>query len=336
MVRRPIGLFVLSLAAGVFAPAASAPPASAASVTPPVPRPPVQRFGVRLVDVPVSEAKNPRALRYIIDYLPTGTVIHRRILVVNQESHRARFTVYADAATIGDDQFIGGPGATRSALTTWTTVQHPVVTLGPDASAMDMVTIRVPRGAVRGEHYGVIWVQQESQARDSAGVNIREIARVGVRIYLAVGRGGAPPTRFAITAITGHRTSSGQPYILAGARDTGGRAVDLSGSVRLTQGPGGTSAGPFQAQQSITLAPGQSGEMTFKVGNGLPNGPWLATVTLASGLNKATGAATVTFAASAAGQLPLTVIIAAACVLAVGVLVVTWLMHLTRTRHVPA
>lgn len=334
--RRPIGLFLLALAAAVIAPAAVAVPASAAVPATAAPKPATQRFGVRLVDVPVSEANDPRALRYIIDYLPTGTTISRRILIVNRESRRERFTVYPDTATIGDEHFIGDPGDTRSALTEWTRVQHSVITLGPEASAMDLVTIRVPRGAVRGEHYGVIWVQQISHFRDTAGVDIKEIARVGIRVYLAVGQGGVPPTRFAITSITGLRTASGEPYILADVRDTGGRAVDLSGSAGLTQGPGGTSAGPFRSQQIITLAPGQSGDMTFAVGKRLPNGPWLARVTLVNGLNKVTGAATVDFAGPAVGHLPIMIIIAAACVLAIGILVVTWLMHLTRTRHAPA
>ncbi len=90
--------------------------------------------------MPVSEAGNPRALRYIIDYLPTGTVIHRRILVANDESRTARFTVYADAALITGGEFVGYAGATRNELTNWISVQHPMVTLAAGASVMDMIT----------------------------------------------------------------------------------------------------------------------------------------------------------------------------------------------------
>ena len=68
---------------------------------------------------PSQRQDNPRALAYIIDYLPTGTVIHRRILVVNEEPRTARFSVYPDAAYISGGQFTGYPGATRSELTTW-------------------------------------------------------------------------------------------------------------------------------------------------------------------------------------------------------------------------
>ena len=53
-----------------------------------------------------------------------------------------------------------------------------------------MVTIRIPRGATRGEHYGVIWVQQAARVRTARGTAIKEINRVGIRIYLDVGHGG--------------------------------------------------------------------------------------------------------------------------------------------------
>ena len=61
--RRLIGVLLLALAAGTLVPAASA----VAGANPAKPSP--QRFGVRLVDIPVSEAHNPRALEYIIDDL---------------------------------------------------------------------------------------------------------------------------------------------------------------------------------------------------------------------------------------------------------------------------
>ena len=153
--RRSISFIMFALAAGILSilsPMASASTASSPSAAPG----PQGTFGVRLVDVPVSEEGNPRALRYIIDYLPTGTVIHRRILVANDEARTARFTVYADAAYISGGEFVGYAGATRNELTNWVSVQHPIVTLAAGASVMDMITIRVPPGATRGEHYGVI------------------------------------------------------------------------------------------------------------------------------------------------------------------------------------
>ena len=252
-------------------------------------------FGVRLVDVPVNEAHNPRALRYIIDYLPTGSVIHRRIMIINNESQPAHFTVFPDAADISHGEFIGAPGHTRSELTSWITVDRPSLTIGPQRSAMVKVTIRVPRGATRGEHYGVIWAQQSVPARTRAGVAIGVIARVGIRIYLAVGHGGAPPTKFTVTSVTASRSAHGALSLVTHVRNTGGRAVDLAGQLWLT-GPGGVSTGPFSERLMLTLAPGQSGSLTFAPPRGLPvMGPWHARVALVSGLTQVRARATVMF-----------------------------------------
>jgi hypothetical protein len=292
-VRRLLSTIAAIAAAGIIIPAAAAGPVAKAAVAPP-------RFGLRLVDVPVSDVHNPRGLRYIIDYLPSGTVIHRRILIQSQEPQTGHFTFYPDAARIRNGTFAGDTGHTRSELTTWITVQHRALTLQPQASVMDMVTIKVPRTATRGEHYGVIWVQQVARARSGHGIAVREVSRVGIRIYLAVGRGGAPPTRFAISSIAGHRSSDGRPLLTAHVRNTGGRAVDLFGTAGLSEGPGGTTAGPFRAQQVLTLAPGQSGTVSFAPGRRLPAGPWLARITLVSGLTKVSASATIDFS----GHLP--------------------------------
>jgi hypothetical protein len=124
-VRRLISAVALALAAGIVSPAVGAAASARLTAAPGAPG----SFGVRLVDVPVSEANDPRAFRYIVDYLPVGTVIHRRILVLNRESRTERFSVYPDAARISGGQFIGYAGATRNELTRWISVQHPTVTL---------------------------------------------------------------------------------------------------------------------------------------------------------------------------------------------------------------
>jgi hypothetical protein len=293
---------MLALAVGTLSPAVGAAAATPARLagpggSAPSAATPPDSFGARLVDVPVSEADNPRALHYIIDYLPVGAVIHRRIQIENGESRPATFTVYPDAATIANGQFVGDAGETRNELTTWISVQHPTVTLAPKASVMDMITIGVPVGATRGEHYGVIWVQQTSAPHTTPGYGVIEVSRVGIRIYLAVGRGGAPPTVFTITSITANRSARGQPVITADVDNTGGRAVDLSGSASLADGPGGSSAGPFPAQHVVTLAPGQKGSVTFAPPKSLPNGSWRATIVLASGLTTATATASIRFSA---------------------------------------
>lgn len=284
MRRRLLSMLLLLTAAGALSPAATA-------LALPTPGP---AFGVRLYDVPVIDADNPRGLRYIIDFLHPGVVIHRRILILNQEPQPTRFAVYPDAARITHGAFVGDAGQTRSELTGWITVQHAQVRLAPQASTLDMVTVRVSRSATTGEHYGIIWVQQTARVRSAAGAEIREVARVGIRIYLAVGH-GFPPTKFVIISLTGHRSARGQPFLVAKVHNTGQRAVDISGELRLTDGPSGIKAGPFQEQQVVTLAPGQYGNLIFVPSKLLPDGPWHAAVLLVSGLNTSTAQYTIQF-----------------------------------------
>lgn len=304
---RAAGALALGLAATAGTPGASTAadiPAGGPPAPPISPAATLNRlhFGVRLVDVPVSEARNPRALRYIIDYLPAGTVIHRRIMIINDESRPAHLTVFPDAAHIGHGQFIGAPGHTRSELTSWITVDRPSLTIGPGRSAIVEVTIRVPHGATRGEHYGVIWAQQAVPAQGRPGVSIGVIARVGIRIYLAIGHGGAPPTRFSVTSVTASRSARGALSLVTRVRNTGGRAVDLAGRLWLT-GPGGVTTGPFSERPVLTLAPGQTGNVIFAPPRGLPVvGPWHARVALASGLTQVTAHATVVFEGAGTGD----------------------------------
>ena len=89
---------------------------------------------------------------------------------------------------------------------------------------------------------------------------------------------------------------------MAHVDNTGGRAVDLDGSARLADGPGNSSAGPFPAQQIITLAPGQTGNMTFAPPKDLPTGSWRVTINLASGITTCTATAAIQFSPTVAAQ----------------------------------
>jgi hypothetical protein len=252
------------------------------------------KFGIRLVDVPVDEANNPRAYRYIIDHLHPGTTIRRRVQIANLSSSAARITVYPDAAVIRAGYFVGDVGETPSALTTWITMSRPSVTLGPNARAMVTVTIKVPRTASPGNLYGVIWAQESSPGKTGNGINLIEVNRVGIRIYLSIGPGGPPPVNFDITSITGTRSARGQPVVSAEIHNTGGQAVDVTGNLKLTGGPGGLSAGPYQ-EPGMTLAPGQSEPIRVFLDKQLPDGPWQALIALTSGITQRSAGATIDF-----------------------------------------
>src|SRR3984885_12138389 len=252
------------------------------------------RFGIRLVDIPVDEANNPRAYRYIIDHLHPGTTIRRRVQIANLSSSAARITVYPDAAVIRAGYFVGDVGETPSALTTWITMSRPSVTLGPNARAMVTVTIKVPRTASPGNLYGVIWAQETGLGKTGNGVNVIEVNRIGIRIYLSVGPAGPPPVNFDFTSITGTRSARGQMVVQAEVHNTGGQAVDVSGYLKLTGGPGGLSAGPYQ-EPGVTLAPGQSEPIRVFLGKQLPDGPWRALIVLPSGITQRSAEATIDF-----------------------------------------
>ena len=245
--RRLLSTIAAMAAAGIIIPAATAVPVAQAAVVP-------QRLGLRLVQARGSAAHNPRARRYIVGYLRPGTVIHRSILIDNLGSATAHVAVYSGAARIRNGSFLASAGQTRSKLTSWIALRKSTYHLRRGASVTDLVTIRVPRQATPGdpgdlgEHYGVIWVQQVTHARGGAAT---KVSRVGIRIYLAVGRRAAPPTRFTVTSVTGHRYAGGRPLLTASVTNTGGRAVDLSGSARLTAGPGWFPAEDFSPNTRI-------------------------------------------------------------------------------------
>ena len=126
--------------------------------------------------------------------------------------------------------------------------------------------------------------------------------RVGVRIYLSVGGGNEPASDFGITTFEARRDADGNPLIAAAVHNTGGRALDLSGELRLTNGPGGLSAGPFEAKLGTTLGVGQTEPVLVTLDRAIPAGPWDARIVLRSGLTEREATARVTFPAEGASS----------------------------------
>ncbi|MFG1881241.1 hypothetical protein [Micromonospora sp. NPDC049102] len=163
----------------------------------------------------------------------------------------------------------------------------------PWGEARVRATITVPPAASRGERYGVIWASATSAPR--SGKEVTQIHRVGVRVYLDVGPGGEPVSDFAIGELRPARGPTDEPSVTAQVTNTGGRAIDLAGSVTLTDGPAGSRAGPFQVGQGVTLPPGGSGQVVARLPVELPNGPWKVEVNLESGLVKRSLSARIEF-----------------------------------------
>lgn len=250
-------------------------------------------IGVRLVDAPVVRRADPRALSYIVDHLPPGTTIERRIEVSNKSSKRRVFDLYAAEARIKDNSFAFTPGQARNDLAAWTSVTPAKATLEPGEKTKAVVKVVIPRTAPKGERYAVLWAQS-SMPTDSTH-NVRVVRRVGIRLYLSVGTGGEPPSSFRIDSVRVRRTDAGVPVVMADVRNTGGRAVDLKGKTNLSGGPGGLRAGPFFFKPGITLLPGAGGTVSASLDPRLPDGPWKATISLESGTVRNQLSATITF-----------------------------------------
>ncbi|WFR72844.1 hypothetical protein P9209_02770 [Prescottella defluvii] len=251
-------------------------------------------IGIRLVDAPVELKDDPRALRYIVDNLPPGTTITRHVMVSDNTGAPAKIDVYAGPARIADGAFVLQEPGEKNALTSWTTVDQPTLELDNGQQAEVAVTIAVPKDAPEVEQYAVIWASHKTPATDGSGITNE--SRVGVRVYLSVGPGNGPPADFTISSLTPRRGPDGTASVVASVTNTGGRAVDLAGTLNLSGGPGGLSAGPIDGQVA-TIAPGENGEVAIAVPDSaaLPAGPWKADVKLESGIVKHDMSATVTF-----------------------------------------
>jgi hypothetical protein len=259
-------------------------------------------IGVQLLDVPLAAYDDPRARLYIIDHLHPGTTIHRRIEISNTTTSTVHIVAYPAAATISQGTFVGAAAHTPNELSTWTTVLPGASNIPAGGHAIATVSIAVPRNAPPGEQYGVLWAQTRSPA--PAGGGITQVSRVGIRLYLSIGPGGAPASNFTITSLTGGRSPDGQPQVIASVHDTGGRALDMSGTLQLSAGPGGLSAGPFQANLGRTLAIGATEPITIVLDKQIPDGPWHALVTLRSGLLQRSARATISFPATGTPSSP--------------------------------
>jgi len=281
-------LIAVALVAGlVLSPSTSASATAASTSEKPPPG-----VGIRLVDAPVATAGDPRGRVYIIDHVAPGSVIERRVEVSNGTDSTKQIAVYPAAAEIRGDAFTGARGRTQNELSRWVTVRPTEPVLAPDERAMVDLAIDVPGDASRGERYGVVWAEMTTPAQDGG---VTQVSRVGVRIYLSVGPGGAPVSDFEVTSLTPARTDDGIPLVQATVLNTGRRALDFTGKLRLDDGPGGLSAGPFEADLGTTLGIGDTAPVSVLLDEALPNGPWRAHLTVTSGLEKRTAEATITF-----------------------------------------
>jgi hypothetical protein len=262
--------------------------ATPASAVPGVNCPP--GLGIGLREKPKALADDPRASHYVIDFVRPGTTFSRKVIICNGDNSPIHVDLYAAGASIHGGTFDIAAKPGNDAISTWVSVAPTSLDLPAGGSEIVEATFKVPADAPKGEFYGAVVA-----ARPPSSKGIAIAARAAVRVYLDVGEGGMPASNFRIDSLTAGRADDGSPYVLAQVTNTGHRAIDLTGNLRLTKGPGGLSAGPFPANVGTTLAPGQSSPVTIPLDKALPAGPWLATLDMRSGLLERKAQATITF-----------------------------------------
>lgn len=248
------------------------------------PTPEPSGLGIRLLDVPAHTKDDPRARAYIVDRLAPGAVIQRRVQIVNNTGSSQSVLLYPGAARIENGDFVGGEAGTQNEVRNWTTLEQQELTLASGDSANVMATLRVPPDATEGEHYGAIWAEMRSTANQAAKSGVTEVNRVGIRIYLSIGPGNGKPADFTVTSVIASRDNEGSPQLSALVTNTGGRALDIVGTLTLSEGPGDLSAGPFDIQKPSTIVPAEAREVVFRLPPVIPDGPWTVAVRLKSGL----------------------------------------------------
>lgn len=265
----------------------------------PAPDPARTGLGIRLLDAPSDRRDDPRAQVYVVDHVQPGAALSRRVEVVNRTGRAAQVSLYPAAAELTAGSFQVLPGAAANQLTGWIRVSPATLRLAAGASGTATVDIAVPAGTGGGERYAAVMAEiRESSSEE--GISIA--SRVGVRVYLSVGGPKEPVSDFEITTLQAARQPDGRPIVTAQVRNTGGRALDMSGTLSLTAGPGGLSAGPFPAELGTTLPPGGSSPVVVVLDPAIRGGPWVATLTLRSGPLERAAKATVTFPDEAGQQ----------------------------------
>ncbi len=249
-------------------------------------------LGIGLLEVPKATVKDPRARSYVIDAVKPGASFTRTFQVCNGTTAPLPVSLYPDSATITDGAFTLAAGRGTSELTSWMTVTPATATVAPGKALIATVRIAVPDDATPGERYGGIVA--DSPAVGGAG-GLAVGGRVGIRVYLDVSEGGAPKSDFTIDSLQAVRRADGTPAVLAKVHNTGARALDMTGSLQLSEGPAGLSAGPFAAKLGTTLKPGDTAPVVVPLDKAISGGPWHAVISMKSGLLERRAEGDITF-----------------------------------------
>lgn len=257
-------------------------------------------LGIGLLQVPKATLKDPRARNYIVDSVKPGATFSRQFEVCNGTNKPLAVSIYPDSAMIVEGSFALAPGQGKSELTSWMSIAPSTLTVPSGKAVTALVTFHVPIDASAGERYGGMVADAPPEANGGVAIG----GRVGIRVYLDVATGGAPKSDFTVDSLQAVREADGTPAVLAKVHNTGARALDMRGSMQLSNGPGGLSAGPFAAQLGTTLAPGDTAAVVVPLDKAIRGGPWHAVIAMTSGLLERMAEGDITFPDKASSVSP--------------------------------
>jgi hypothetical protein len=250
-------------------------------------------LGIRLVAPPSSPANTPLTNAYIVDQLMPGDSLSRTVEIDNNTNASSLISVYVAAANVVGGTFTFAPGRSANGLSSWSSLSSDTLQLAPHSETFDTVTIHVPRNASQGNRNAVLWAAMS--ASPTAGQGITLISRVGVRMYLAIGPGGALQSRFSLGPLSTQRSASGKSLVIAEIHNSGKSTLNLNGDLVLAKGPDALNAGPFAATLGAILPAGASEQVTVVLDSNIPRGPWRADLKVRSGRDVESSIATITF-----------------------------------------
>jgi len=270
-----------------------APLNAGASSNAPVARP--GTVGIQLIGVHGAPSSDPLSHSYIVSRLAPGAVLVRTVQVDNNSKVSIDVSVYAAGASVAGGIFKFANGNDTNDLASWTSLGQSTLHLAPSTKVFDTVTTKVPLDAVSGEHYAVVWAAVSSVPLGKGGLTL--VSRVGVRMYIAVGPGGATPPNFGLGILQATRDLHGDSILVTHVHNSGTRTLNLSGVVKLSKGPNGLHAGPFRATLGVLLSPGATESVAVDLAPNFPRGPWTADLQVSSGTTSHSTSRTITFPA---------------------------------------
>jgi hypothetical protein len=250
-------------------------------------------IGIRLITAPSGSSADSTTPTYIVERLAPGSRVTRQVQISNTTNATADIVVYSAAASYVEGNFSFAPGRTEDSLSSWTSVARPELLLAPGATAFDAVTINIPKRASSGERYAVVWAEVSAPSPTQSGIHL--VNRVGIRMFVSVGNGGVPTVDFTVAPLVASRSSNRDPLISSKVHNLGQSAIDVTGKLTLSQGPGGLSAGPFLAKLQTLLAPGHSEIALVQLSEQIPRGPWRADLILSSNGTQRRSSSTIIF-----------------------------------------